>query len=131
MPTLSVHSLTFRRPHTFSGAPDVEPTFEDNDKLFLILKTPIGDAVPTAPVLHATMTASTAVDLTATQSDSATIRTTQYSYSYNTAWTVSSPLRYADASAPFPALPTNVYNIEFKDQRDTAQGYTQQIYFTV
>lgn len=120
------HDIQFSLP-TFP--PSGDPVFGDDMQMFVTVKNPIGDPVPTAPVFDATMNLESTVNATG-ESDEATTRTTIFGYSFNALWTAYID-RQDDAFLPFPPLPTNVYNFEYKDLADSKQGYTSRGYFVV
>lgn len=124
MPDL-YHDIQFSLPFTFD--PPNEPIYGTDMQMFVTVKNPIGDPVPTAPVFDATMNLESTVNVTG-ESDEATTRTTIFGYSFNPAWTAYID-RQSDAVSPFPVLPTNVYNFEYKDMADEKQGFTSRGYF--
>lgn len=123
------YEITFKKPVTFppSGSIEDATTYGDDYQMILVMKTPIGDPVPSAPVFDPSMTASAPVNITG-ERDAATIRTTQFTYDYPSIWEPNSD-RVADATLPYTP-PDNIYTFEYRDKMDVTQSYTSIIWFT-
>ena len=128
----SYHDIQFKQPFDYTTG-DIELDGSGNAKpmqMIVWVKTPLADPEPAAPDFGASMTLADTVELGADdEPDHARgTRTTLFYYGYNPDWTMNYD-RVADVSLPY-TYPTNVYNFEYKDARDDAQGFTTVIYFT-
>lgn len=140
MPTLNIHSLKFCYAPTFPlvGTEDDTETLEIGTALQLevLEKNLLTDPEPTAPALHASMTATSyALDPDNEPADDLYsdyyrdgIRTTRHTYEINPAWEMHTD-RVSDAALPYD-FPDNEYNFNYKDKRDTAEGKTTVVWFT-
>lgn len=140
MPTLTTHEVKFNYAPTFGAA-----TEDDTETLVVasalqlqvIEKNLLTDPAPTAPVLHASMTSSSyELDPNVEPGEDiysdyyrGGIRTTIHTFAINPAWTMHTA-RVADGALPY-TFPTNVYNFNYKDKIDAAQGKTTAVWFTV